>query len=197
VEAASELPCGNGARSPVGQPHPVSHTLRPPGAMGQVRDYAFKCLNGSFARRPGAIALDRAGAKLIEAEQPGAKRKGARAQEHEPLRLCGTRHDPTRAALQSFPDSAGIQHDRNPLPRPSSRVGKVYNRPDECHSGEHLSRKAKVASEKPTSKDALEDEHLPTGDQMRQVISQPLDPLLRLLLPALDVDDLRDQHVIG
>jgi hypothetical protein len=60
-----------------------------------------------------------------------------------------------------------------------------------------FSRKAKVASEKPTSKDALEDEHLPTGDQMRQVISQPLDPLLRLLLPALDVDDLRDQHVIG
>ena len=32
---------------------------------------------------------------------------------------------------------------------------------------------------------------------MLQVIRQALDPFLRLLLPALEVDDLRDQHVIG
>jgi hypothetical protein len=50
---------------------------------------------------------------------------------------------------------------------------------------------------KPISKDALEDEHPPTGDQMRQVIGQLLDPFLGLLLPVLDVDDLSDQHVIG
>jgi len=32
---------------------------------------------------------------------------------------------------------------------------------------------------------------------MRQGISQALDPLLGLSLLALDVDDLRDQHVVG
>jgi len=33
-------------------------------------------------------------------------------------------------------------------------------------------------------KGRVEDKHLPTGDQMRQVISQTLDPFLRLLLPG-------------
>jgi hypothetical protein len=47
------------------------------------------------------------------------------------------------------------------------------------------------------SKDAFEDEHPPAGHQMLQVIRQGLDPSLRLSLPVLDVDDLRDQHVIG
>ena len=49
----------------------------------------------------------------------------------------------------------------------------------------------------PISKNAFEDEHPPTGDQMRQVILQALDPCLRLFLPTLDVVDLCDQHVIG
>ena len=48
-----------------------------------------------------------------------------------------------------------------------------------------------------SSKDAFKDEHPPTGDQMLQVIRQALDPFLRLLLPALEVHDLRDQNVIG
>ena len=48
-----------------------------------------------------------------------------------------------------------------------------------------------------TSKNAFEDEHPAAGDQMLQVVRQALDPFLRLLLPALEVDDLRDQHVIG
>ena len=58
-------------------------------------------------------------------------------------------------------------------------------------------RSVSVRAEACVSKDAFEDEHPPAGHQMLQIIRQGLDPLLRLLLPVRDVDDLRDQHVIG
>jgi transposase len=59
-------------------------------------------------------------------------------------------------------------------------------------------RKAEAASElRLISKDAFENEHLPARNQVRQVILQALHPFLSLLLPALDVVDLCDQHVIG
>ena len=83
MEAASELPCGNGARSPVGQPHPVSHTLRPPGAMGQVRDYAFKCLNGSLAP---ATRGARAGSRPARSSsKPSSPERSGRVRERKSM----------------------------------------------------------------------------------------------------------------
>src|SRR5207248_4771114 len=47
------------------------------------------------------------------------------------------------------------------------------------------------------SKDGTHDEHPPARDEMCQVVRQALDVFAPLLLPALHLDDLRDQHVIG
>src|SRR5207302_6574957 len=44
------------------------------------------------------------------------------------------------------------------------------------------------------SKDGTHDEHPPARDEVRQVVSQALDVFAPLLLPALHLDDLRDQH---
>src|SRR6185503_15825003 len=47
------------------------------------------------------------------------------------------------------------------------------------------------------SKDGTHDEHPPARDEMRQVVRQALDVFARLLLEALHLDDLGDEHVIG
>src|SRR3954470_1693210 len=47
------------------------------------------------------------------------------------------------------------------------------------------------------SKNRTQDEHPPTRDEMLQVLGQPLNVFARLLLEALHVDDLGQQHVIG
>src|SRR5438132_597017 len=47
------------------------------------------------------------------------------------------------------------------------------------------------------SKDRAHDEHPPARNEVRQVVRQALDVLARLLLPALHLDDLRDEHVVG
>src|SRR5437764_1620128 len=47
------------------------------------------------------------------------------------------------------------------------------------------------------SKDGTHDEHPPARDEVRQVVRQALNVFAPLLLPALHLDDLRDQHVIG
>ena len=47
------------------------------------------------------------------------------------------------------------------------------------------------------SKNGTHDEHPPARDEMFQVIRQALDVFARLLLEAIHLDDLRDQHVIG
>jgi hypothetical protein len=47
------------------------------------------------------------------------------------------------------------------------------------------------------SEDGTHDEHPSARDEMLQVIRQALDVFARLLLKAIHLDDLRDQHVIG
>jgi hypothetical protein len=52
-------------------------------------------------------------------------------------------------------------------------------------------------TEQPDSKNGTHDQHPPACDEMRQVVSQALDVLAPLLLEAIHLHDLRDQHVIG
>ena len=47
------------------------------------------------------------------------------------------------------------------------------------------------------SKDGTHDEHPSARDEMFQVVRQALDVFARLLLEAIHLDDLCDQHVIG